>query len=137
AGHTVPARAPTGAPDRARPLLPGRVPAADRGAGFGIPPRPDDRPHALPLQLGEHDHARAWRPRQAGAAVLRDPFRGRPSARNRGPRPRSARLPAGRTRRPAALAGAGVHRPRLGSAAPRASARVVVLATPLGTRASD
>ena len=51
-------------------VLPGRVPAADRAAGLGVPLRPLHRPHALPLQLGEDDHAGAGHDRQAAG----DPF---------------------------------------------------------------
>ena len=35
-----------------------RVPAADRAARLRVPVRPLDRPHALPLQLGDDDDAR-------------------------------------------------------------------------------
>ena len=84
------------AADRTRTLLPGRVPAADRGARLRVPVRAHDRPHALPLQLGEHDDARAGRHGQAAAAVLRDPRRGRRRARDRRRRGRAPRLPARR-----------------------------------------
>ena len=51
---------------------PGRVPAADRGARLRVPVRALDRPDALPLQLGDDDHARGRDHRQAGRPVRRD-----------------------------------------------------------------
>ena len=47
-----------GATGRQGQVLPGRVPAADRAARLRVPVRPLDRPDALPLQLGDDDHAR-------------------------------------------------------------------------------
>ena len=83
AGHAVPARARAGAPARPRQVLPGRVPAADRGARLRVPARPLDRPHALPLQLGDDDDARVRDHGEAGGAVLRDLRRRRDRARPR------------------------------------------------------
>src|SRR5262249_45937470 len=59
-----------------RQVLAGRVPAADRAAGLGVPAHALDRPHALPLQLGDDDDARGRDHRQAGRSVLRDLGRG-------------------------------------------------------------
>ena len=110
--HAVPARATAGAADRTRALLPGRVPAADRGAGLRVPVRADDRSHALPLQLGEHDDARAGRHRQAAGAVLRDPLgRCRRARYRRTARSRGSSRGVGRSRR----------RPTTRSASTRAS----------------
>ncbi len=118
-GHAVSARAEARTPVRARPLLPRRVPAAHRGARLRVPVRAHDRPHALPLQLGQHDDARAGRDGQAAGALLRDPRRGRGSARHRGSAGRPARLAARRARGRSALLRARVPRPRLDGAALR------------------
>ena len=95
---------------RARQVLPGRVPAADRGAGLRVPARPLHRADALPLQLGDDDHARVGDHRQAGGPVLRDLGGGRLCARPRRGRLGAARL-ASRDAR-----GAGAH---LGPRLPR------------------
>ena len=88
-----------GSPARARQVLPGRVPAADRGAGLRVPARPLHRAHALPLQLGDHDDARVGNHGQAGGSVLRDLRRRRRGARARRGRLGAARLAARRARR--------------------------------------
>ena len=107
-GHAVPPRAASGARRRSRQVLPGRVPAADRGARLRVPARALDRPDALPLQLGDDDDARVGYHGQAGGAVLRDLGRGRGGARPRRGRLGAARLAARRAR------GRGAHlRPRL------------------------
>ena len=71
-GHAVPARAAPGAAERQGQVLPRRVPAADRAARLRVPARALHRAHALPLQLGDDDHARGGYHREAGGAVLRD-----------------------------------------------------------------
>ena len=78
----VPPRPRAGAPGR-REVLPGRVPAADRGAGLRVSARPLHRPHALPLQLGDDDDARGGDHGEAGRPVLRDLRRRRERARAR------------------------------------------------------
>ncbi len=80
------------APPGAGQVLSRGVPAPDRGARLRVPARPLDRPHALPLQLGDDDHARVGDHRQAGGAVLRDHLRGRAGARPRRRRLGTARL---------------------------------------------
>ena len=61
-------------------------------------------PHALPLQLGDDDHARGRGRPEAGGSVRRDAPRRRGRARDRGRRLGAARLAARRAR------GAGGHR---------------------------
>ena len=63
-GHAVSPRAEAGPARRSRPVLPGRVPAADRADRLRVPVHPLDGAHALPLQLGDDDDARARRPRK-------------------------------------------------------------------------
>ena len=104
ARHAVPARACACPPARQGQVLPGRVPAADRGAGLRVSARPLHRSHALPLQLGDDDDARVGDHRQAA---------GRRSSRSRRTMPRrSASLRA--TSRGSSPA-AGRSRPRLTS----------------------
>ena len=119
-GDAVPARAGAGARRRARALLPGRVPAADRAARCRVPARPLHGPDALPLQLGDDDDARAGGGREAGAAVLRDLAGGCARARARRRRPRPARLAARRAGGPCALLRPGLPGARLDGAPLRA-----------------
>ena len=93
-GTQVPPCTAARPPARQREVLPGRVPAADRGARLRVPARPLHRPDALPLQLGDDDDARVGDHRQAGRSVLRDLRRGRVRARSR-----RGRLGAPRIRR--------------------------------------
>ena len=60
------------AAERQGQVLPGRVPAADRAARLRVPVRALDRAHALPLQLGDDDHARGGGRPEAGGPVRRD-----------------------------------------------------------------
>ena len=60
------------APEREGQVLPGRVPAADRAARLRVPVRPLHRADALPLQLGDDDHARGGGHPEAGGSLRRD-----------------------------------------------------------------
>ncbi len=102
---------------------PGRVPAADRGAGLRVPVRPLHRADALPLQLGGDDDAGGGDHRQAGGSVLRDRGRGHVGPRRRGGRVGAARLAARRPHRPRAAVGPRLPRSRLDGAALRGSPR--------------
>ena len=122
-GDDVPARGPSLAALREGQVPPGRVPAADRGAGLRVPVRPLHRADALPLQLGGDDDAGGRDHRQAGGSVLRDRGRGHVGARRRGGRVGAAGLAPRRPHRPRAALRPRLPRSRLDGAALRRSPR--------------
>ena len=82
-GLDVPPLAQPRAAERQGQVLPGRVPPADRADRLRVPVRALDRAHALPLQLGDDDHARGGGRAEAGGPVRRDEPGGRGGARRR------------------------------------------------------